>query len=98
MLHRFRLGGAPARLDADAVALAPAQHRKGLPERGPVDPESQVVLRCRHQGANTPHPPGLLRAYSERPSCGTADESDERTPPHWQTLPGAILKVSGTQT
>src|SRR5262249_36430919 len=67
------VGAGPVHLDADIVAIGPAEPLESIPERR--DPELQfgISLRTGDQETDPPYPLALLRARRERPRC-RADE------------------------
>src|SRR5262249_44091436 len=77
-----RVGAAPAIVDADVAAVAPAEFFKRLPERRQVRPRFRIILDERVEHADPADTVCLLRPCRERPCCRAADKADEVPPPH----------------
>src|SRR5262249_19498596 len=83
-------GGAP-----HVAAGAPAQLLQDLWERREAGPAVWIVRGRVHEHADTPNPLALLRPRRERPRRRTAEQSDERAPPHSITSSASASSLSG---
>ena len=74
---------APAMVDPQVGADAPAELLQSLLERRHIKLRLLIVGRDIHQHADAPHPAGLLRPRRERPRCcRAANKRNELAPPH----------------
>src|SRR5262249_19657084 len=89
-----RIPQAPAILDPQVAALAPAQLLQRLLERRELGTAGAATAR---EHADPPYAPWLLRARHERPRDGrAAEQRDERAPPHSITSSARASSVGGT--
>src|SRR5262245_46420070 len=96
-MHRLRIGGVrPASIDPQIAAVHPAQFLQLLDERSALRPSFRIALRPAHQYADAPHPLTLLRARRQRPGDCTAEQRDERAPPHSITSSARASSIGGT--
>jgi hypothetical protein len=70
----------PPKVHPHVAAIGPAQARKRLRERRNESLRQRIVFVERHEHADAPHPPALLRPRRERPCCRAAERSDEFAP------------------
>src|SRR5262249_21135245 len=72
-----RVGAAPAIVDADVAAVAPAELLKRLPERRQVRPRFRIILDERVEHADPADTVCLLRPRRQRPRHRAADQRDD---------------------
>src|SRR5262245_42207266 len=78
----------------DIAAFHPAELLESLVERGDPGLCFQVIVEIAHQHADTPYAFTLLRARRERPcGSGTAEQRDERAPPHGTFPPARTTRA-----
>src|SRR5262249_54053813 len=67
--------------------------RKRLRERGKVSLPHGIVFVARHEHADAPDAPALLRAHRERPCRRTAEATEEFTPPNHSITSSARSRI-----
>jgi hypothetical protein len=68
----------PTKIEPHVAAIGPTQVRKRWREHRIATP--QIVFVARHEHADAPHPPALLRARRDWPRRRAAEERDELAP------------------
>ena len=87
--------GSPAVLDTDVAAIGPSEFGKALLERGETRLPLFFACGTRHQHANAPQRPALLRPCCKRPRRRASEPRDELPSPHWITSSAVARSVSG---
>jgi hypothetical protein len=73
---------APPKVDPHIAAIDPAQARKRLRECGKETLSQGIVFVARHEQADAPHAPALLRPPDDWPRRGAAKSCDKLSPIH----------------
>src|SRR5262249_22075801 len=85
----------PMNVQAHVAGLSPTQARNGLRERRNVSLRHEIVFVVRHEHADAPHPPALLRARRDWPRRSAAEERDELAPPNHSITSSARSMIDG---
>jgi hypothetical protein len=87
---------APASVDPEVAAFAPAQLLQPLQERRHAGLPFRIVRGRRYEHANAPHPVWLLRARRDRSRSRSAEQRDELPPLHSITSSARARSDVGT--
>jgi hypothetical protein len=79
----FSITRAPANIDSGIAPVGPTQFLQRLNESNNPSLPVRIIGTRVHQHADAAHPLTLLRPRRDRPRCRrTAEQCDERAPPH----------------
>src|SRR5262249_28112799 len=94
--HPIDVSATPPKVDPHVAAIGPTQARKRLRERKEAMPLLGIGFVARHEHADPPHPPALLRARRKRPCRRRAAESsDEFASPNHSITSSARSIIDG---
>jgi hypothetical protein len=95
--HAVEVVLAPAILGAKIATFRPSELLEAVAQRREAVLRFRIILGCRHQHADAPHPLSLLRACHERPrSRRAAEQRDELAALHSITSSARASSVGGT--
>ena len=98
-LNSLRICTAPAIIDPDVVACLPTEFLKVLLKYGDARTSIGIAFGDRHQHADPPRPPRLLRAGDDRPRHHAADKGNKFSPPHGRPrAEDHLISIAGLAT